>query len=52
MDFIQEKEKMQYEFLKKFPRRMKNVAYMLSLYRTAVRSYHGNSMDSQSSMNR
>ena len=25
MDFIQEKEKMQYEFLKKFPRRMKNV---------------------------
>ena len=26
MDFIQEKEKMQYEFLKKFPRRMKNVA--------------------------
>lgn len=25
MDFIQEKEKMQYEFLKKFPRRMKSV---------------------------
>lgn len=25
MDFIQEKEKMQYEFLKKFPRRMKNI---------------------------
>lgn len=25
MDFIQEKEKMQYEFFKKFPRRMKNV---------------------------
>ena len=25
MDFIQEKEKMQYEFLKNFPRRMKNV---------------------------
>lgn len=25
MDFIQEKEKMQYEFLKKFPRRMRNV---------------------------
>lgn len=25
MDFIQEKEKMQYEFLKKFPQRMKNV---------------------------
>ena len=25
MDFIQEEEKMQYEFLKKFPRRMKNV---------------------------
>ena len=25
MDFIQEKEKMQYEFLKKIPRRMKNV---------------------------
>ena len=23
MDFIQEKEKMQYEFLKKFPRRIK-----------------------------